>query len=401
MFGNKLASDNCENDFPTLLLTNITIPHKLKIKQQFDSFGPQIRNAILYYKFFAIRHHPTWPTFLVVTHVTNSLAFIRKREAWTLVHLTCKMAVTPVSKHFEMSFKIPCGSIQAKIWGKVGGRPVLGLHGWLDNANTFDKLAPLLPEDVHFVAIDLPGHGKSSRKPKGVSTYDWVVDIKRVVTHLSWKKFSLICHSMSGLYGTLYAGTFPMEVENLILLDGYVGTPTLGEPPDVLAEHTKAMLEDTAPPVVYPDFESLVAKKQQQGWGLDKLSTKILAARRTVPVPGGISFTVDPLNHISEVMPVMFLRNPLDITFEMLISFLKRISCNVFLLVTSEISSIFQFTASSKRFKHFSDAIQNHGSLTFRIVPGNHYVHLNSPHIIMPMINLFLSYSNFVYSSRL
>jgi len=44
----------------------------------------------------------------------------------------------------------------AKCWGKPEGLPVLALHGWLDNAATFDHLAPFLPE-FRLVSLDLPG----------------------------------------------------------------------------------------------------------------------------------------------------------------------------------------------------------------------------------------------------
>lgn len=31
------------------------------------------------------------------------------------------------------------------------------LHGWMDNAGTFDTLIPLLPKELSYLSIDLPG----------------------------------------------------------------------------------------------------------------------------------------------------------------------------------------------------------------------------------------------------
>lgn len=43
---------------------------------------------------------------------------------------------------------------KAKIWGPPDGHPVFALHGWLDNAGSFDALIPLLPSNLRIVAVD-------------------------------------------------------------------------------------------------------------------------------------------------------------------------------------------------------------------------------------------------------
>ncbi|KAG8436443.1 hypothetical protein GDO86_007511, partial [Hymenochirus boettgeri] len=84
----------------------------------------------------------------------------------------------------ELRFAVPWGHLAAKAWGNCDGLPVLCLHGWLDNANSFDRLVPLLPKDHHYVALEFSGHGLSSHLPQGVryQHIDYVTDVHRVVT---------------------------------------------------------------------------------------------------------------------------------------------------------------------------------------------------------------------------
>lgn len=48
----------------------------------------------------------------------------------------------------------------AKVWGPDDGVPVLALHGWQDNAGSFDTIAPLLPSHIRLVCLDLCGNSK-------------------------------------------------------------------------------------------------------------------------------------------------------------------------------------------------------------------------------------------------
>ena len=50
--------------------------------------------------------------------------------------------------------------LAAKEWGTPEGKPVIALHGWLDNANSFDKMLPFL-EGMHVIAVDMAGHSQS------------------------------------------------------------------------------------------------------------------------------------------------------------------------------------------------------------------------------------------------
>ena len=46
----------------------------------------------------------------------------------------------------ETSFEVFGRQMAAKRWGNPDGTPTLCVHGWLDNASSFDVLAPELPE---------------------------------------------------------------------------------------------------------------------------------------------------------------------------------------------------------------------------------------------------------------
>ncbi len=56
--------------------------------------------------------------------------------------------------------------LAAHLFGPEDGLPVIALHGWLDNANSFARLAPQL-KGLRIVAQDLAGHGSAEHRPPG------------------------------------------------------------------------------------------------------------------------------------------------------------------------------------------------------------------------------------------
>lgn len=124
----------------------------------------------------------------------------------------------------EIKINLPNGSfIAGKWWGSLDQKPILCLHGWQDNAGSFDRLIPLLPRELSFLAIDFPGHGKSSWLPTGVAynVFDFIYTIIFVMKEYNWEKVSLLGHSMGAMVSFLFATLFPEKVNLLIKIDSF------------------------------------------------------------------------------------------------------------------------------------------------------------------------------------
>ena len=63
----------------------------------------------------------------------------------------------------EIRLNLPHIELAAHLYGPEDGQRVIALHGWLDNANSFARLAPLLP-GLRIVALDFAGHGLSAHR---------------------------------------------------------------------------------------------------------------------------------------------------------------------------------------------------------------------------------------------
>lgn len=196
----------------------------------------------------------------------------------------------------EREFDIRGRRIAARVWHDASLPPVLALHGWQDNAASFDRVAPLLPQH-HIVAMDFAGHGRSDWRPPGCRyhTVDHVDDVLAVADALGWEKFSLLGHSMGAGIAVLLAGALPERIERLVLIDGLGPWPGAAEEaPAILAE---ALLEwrDWRPREerVFATIDEAVAARRRGFTPLSEAAARLLCTRGLRSVPGGYVWTLD------------------------------------------------------------------------------------------------------------
>jgi len=142
----------------------------------------------------------------------------------------------------ERRITLPALTLAAQCWGEEHLPPLLALHGWLDNAGSFARLAPRLAARYQVIALDLPGHGHSDHLAEGAS-YHWPEYVRAVLAAadaLALDRFSLLGHSLGAGIASMVAAARPERIERLWLIEGLGllgddGTHTLQRFRDALA----------------------------------------------------------------------------------------------------------------------------------------------------------------------
>lgn len=185
------------------------------------------------------------------------------------------------------------GRLAALAWGKPDAPTWLALHGWLDNAASFSRLAPLLVErlGIRIVALDFAGHGRSRRHPPGVdyAIWDYCHDVLDAMVSLELESAPLLAHSMGAGVACLLAAALPERVERLMLIDGL---GTLSTPGDDTAQQLRRGLlghrRRSSPSPRYADLESAVAARVAGGvTPIDADSAWPLVERNLEPLEDG------------------------------------------------------------------------------------------------------------------
>ncbi|NMY50635.1 alpha/beta fold hydrolase [Pseudomonas sp. WS 5011] len=230
----------------------------------------------------------------------------------------------------EVRLRLPHIELAAHLYGPEDGVPVIALHGWLDNAASFARLAPLLP-GLRIVALDFAGHGHSDHRPPGGSyaIWDYAHDVLQVAEQFGWQRFSLLGHSMGAIVSVLLAGAMPERIARLALIDGLI--PYTGEAdtaPQKLGEALKAQLAlaGKSKPV-YAEFDRAVQARMRGVGAVSREAAELLAQRGLMPVPGGYTWRTDSR---------LTLPSPLRLTQAHALAFVRSLQCPAKLVMAQQ-----------------------------------------------------------------
>lgn len=275
----------------------------------------------------------------------------------------------------EIVIQTPHLRLTGKRWGTDGGLPVLGLHGWLDNANTFDRLAPLLPQ-LELVSLDLPGHGKSDHRPAGMRYHytDYLDDVMAAADTLGWERFTLLGHSMGAGIGCLAASAYPDRVARLILIEGMGAvTGELNDVPGLLRRSVESMkTPPSKKPAAYHDMKVLIRARAAAG-ALKRDSAEILV-RRAVKRNGDV-YGWQSDQRLKRPYPQYF-------TNEVMLAFLRGITTPV-LLITAEEGTL-------RKRPYFESRCNAIKDLRIVTLEGHHHLHLDNPAPVADAIKRFI-----------
>ncbi|MGB9091266.1 MAG: alpha/beta hydrolase [Pseudomonas farsensis] len=249
--------------------------------------------------------------------------------------------------------------LAAHLFGPHEGLPVIALHGWLDNANSFARLAPQL-KGLRIVALDLAGHGYSEHRPPGASyaLADYAHDVLRVAEQLGWQRFALLGHSLGAVISVQLAGALPERVSHLALIDGVL-PPTAAEqdPAERLGMALRAQLRlEGKRKSVYATQAQGVEARMKGMVAVSREAAQLLAQRGLMPVPGGYSWRSDSR---------LTLPSPQRLSQAQAMAFVKRVQCPACLVV-----------AADGMLARHTQLLEQ---LPFEqvVLPGGHHLHLN------------------------
>lgn len=287
----------------------------------------------------------------------------------------------------EIRIKVTYGTIAGKWWGRKNQRPIIAIHGWQDNAGSFDTLIPLLPSNFSYLCIDLPGHGFSSHISKGQCYHveEIVLILQEIRTKFNWNRVSLMAHSLGVVAAFMFAALYPSHVDLVCALD--VLRPVSLKPSfvaDTLSYRWKnlCMLPANVQPFEYT-YDEVVERMSKGSLGtLKRDKIKYLMKRGTKPSSN------DPNKlQIARDIRIKYM-NPLFMEHEVTMILITKIQA-AYLFIKTDDRTYAEPRSKTRQAVDQFQKYNNHFEMVR--VAGNHHLHLNEPEKIAPKIADFLT----------
>jgi pimeloyl-ACP methyl ester carboxylesterase len=151
------------------------------------------------------------------------------------------------------SFTVARGqAVSAIVWGEAEPELVL-LHGGGQNAHTWDTVALSLGRPL--LAIDLPGHGHSDRRPdRDYGPWRNAEAVASVMDQAAPRSAGVVGMSLGGATTIRLAATRPDLVRRAVIVDV---TPQVQDPSRTMSRADRGAVALVAGPPVYDSFEAM------------------------------------------------------------------------------------------------------------------------------------------------
>ncbi|MFT6990257.1 MAG: pimeloyl-ACP methyl ester carboxylesterase [Paraglaciecola sp.] len=253
---------------------------------------------------------------------------------------------------------------------------ILALHGWLDNAISFQPIAEYL-SDYYILALDITGHGLSSHRSNGAHYHliDFAYDLHELVESQGWQSFILMGHSMGGIISTIYASCFPEHVSKLISIESFGPmTKDAQSSPTQLRDSILSRLKAQQNEAKHPSSIERTVEARAKVGDIKLESARLLITRNIREENEQLFFTTDRrLRTFSS----------LRMTESQAEAFVRNIQCPT-LVITGTQGYESMRTVLHKRLNWVED-------LTLAECEGYHHLHMDNPQPVAEKIIEFLS----------
>lgn len=278
--------------------------------------------------------------------------------------------------------------ISGKWWGDTSKQPILAIHGWQDNACSFDPLLALLPLTKPVLAIDAPGHGFSSHYPPMMmyQNPNYMMICRRIQKYFNWnEKMTILGHSQGGVIGFLFSAIYSEHVNALMVMDAikpFTADPghfdKLGRRADKFIDVSRRTI-DVNPMYTLKEIENRWVKAVRGSLTPEAVRKLMKRGVKFDEASGKYSLTRDP--KLKMLSLHRFTENQcLELAHNMTCHYLSiKFSKGEFVdhALKKAPNFISAVTQRTKSFKHVT-------------VEGTHHGHLNNPENVAPVIIEFL-----------
>lgn len=291
----------------------------------------------------------------------------------TLLFQQARQAAEPVS------FQLPWGVIRGLAWGNPNGKPLLALHGWLDNAYSFVPIADAfmrseLAQDYRLIAIDWAGHGHSDHRPVGnyYPFMDYVYDLWSICQQQAWPQVTILAHSMGAYIANMFAGIEPQRVSHLLAVEafGLLAANANETTTDLRKGFQSRWQQQHKKRPHYPDLNTAVAARVHAGDFSRELAA--LLVERGIEQLGEHDFRFRADGQLR-------LRSPVRLTEAQIADVLSHIECPFHVVLGRAGHERLKFAI--QQWQAFVPQLKTHE------LDGGHHVHMEQPAAIIGLLS--------------